>query len=145
MTSVKKKSRKNLYGTTVENLEDNSKKIMKTIGSLKLFHDQKIINQLDILYNENNVNDSSYEIMNCYRPSPYILGKYKNISGQQPKIKNSKIHISYHKSKPKKMYFGSKTTSKKKKSKGQNEIYFHQIPNNYDHKYSYLSRNKRKK
>lgn len=104
MTSFNKKSRKNLYGCIIENLETDSVKM------LELLNNQPIKPQNDEEFGETN------EMSDCHIPI-YMLNKSNNAANNYNKIKQSKVIISHHNSKPKKDYFGSKTLTAKKNSK----------------------------
>jgi len=113
MTDVQKKSRRCLYGSVVENLEKNSKKTIRTAGSLKFFQNKKIDTQLKILLEYDN--DNNIEQNRVYKSSPKKLLKRKN--KKRNHIKQSKIRILHHKSSGKKRYYSSKTQKPKKKIK----------------------------
>ncbi|XWV25664.1 putative ORFan [Tupanvirus deep ocean] len=106
-----KKSRKNLYGYITQNLEDNSQNTVNKIGSLKLFKNKKIDNQLKVIYGGNNCINDTYDIPNVCKSKSNFSQRPKENNG----IKNAKISITYHKSKPKpkKKYYGSKTNKNK--------------------------------
>lgn len=128
MTGTKEKNKKSLYGRHSENLGDESDKIIRTVESLKLFQNKKISDQVG-QFDDNDIIefDDSYEIINSYKPT--ITGRPNSINRSVPKIKNSKVSISYHKPKPVKKYFGSKTDKSKKNNnqngskKKSNEVY----------------------
>lgn len=110
MASIKKKSRKHLYGRLTENLEDNTDKI-NTIQSTKLYHDKKILNQLHIIYSDNYIFDSTSDnsiSIDVYRP----LRVYPNQKNFNKKIQNNNknYHRVHPKKKIKKIYSGSKTS-----------------------------------
>ncbi|XWV26638.1 putative orfan [Tupanvirus soda lake] len=114
-----KKSRKNLYGYITQNLEDNSQNTINKIGSLKLFKNKKVENQLKVIYGGSDGINDVYEIPNTYKSRSNLLRKSK----ENYNIKNAKVSISYHKPKPKKKYYGSKTNKKNylpKKNKKKN-------------------------
>lgn len=113
MNGAKKKSRKKLYGLVVENLEDTTKSSSKNNFAINFC--QKFINKAEKFYEEkecyiNNkcvplILEKTRPIVNCKNTK-----KEKHIL---PKIKKSKVTISYYKPYPKKKYFGSKTRKKK--------------------------------
>lgn len=116
-SNAKKKSLKNLYGCILENLEDTSKKTIKTIKSLKLFTNPKIIEQMDLAFSSEEECDN---YVNSVKSSMTHISpnKYKTPIN---KIKTAKISISYHKPKKRKMYYGSKTLRPKNRSKSQSK------------------------
>jgi hypothetical protein len=96
MTSVRKKSRKTLYGLIIENLEDKSKKTLKTIGKKDLFHKHSDITET--------IDTPNYGESKLCKPKPF---KPKHQSGI-PKIKHDKTLIPRDKPKTKQMYYSSK-------------------------------------
>lgn len=115
MTSIKKKSRKKLYGRLTENLESGTDKMI-TIQSTKFLQDdKKMKNRLKIICSEDNdiisecVNyNSEIEYFEVYSPpqKSLHLGKYNNKSSHV-KGKNNR---SFQREKLNKTYFGSKTS-----------------------------------
>ena len=134
-----KKSRKKLYGTIVENLEDKSKnKTIKMIDSLKSIQNIKIENHSPIISGDKYIKQSRENIY--FNPNHCAFGKYKNMEIKHNKI-HSKIHISYNNNteSKNKIYFGSKTKNKNKLFNKINKI----LNPNKNNKALYLSRNNR--
>lgn len=133
MISIKKKSRKNLYGLVAENLEDITKKNIATIYPVK-FDEQK-----------NKISSQEKEEPKIKKCVPLVLEKlccainqeklvYSKEKSFCPRIRKSKITISYHKYPPKKKFYGSKTGRVLSK-------YFE----SYLDKYEYYFKSKKKK
>lgn len=112
----KKKSLRKLYGWIIQNLEDTSKKTEQIIpkSTDKLYSTE----QNKYIFYGGYDDDDGIQIETIKNPGNNILYKYNN--SRRPntfkKGNKSKISISYHKPKNK-IFFGSKTTTKKYNSK----------------------------
>lgn len=120
MTNARPRSRKNLYGTITENLEDNSKEeVIKTINTLKIFQ-RPDVTQLNIIL---------------------VVGGSKEPKNKLTKIKACKVSIRRHK-RTRKKYYGSKSSSNNK-TKSKKKKYFAGFSNNKYSSYNYWFKRKK--
>jgi hypothetical protein len=104
--SKEKKSRKNLYKSTVEKINYGSKKN----ATLGFFEDKQISKKLKL---SDDINLSYEDEDMCfYRPSKYVLNRF-NKSNKKKNTNSSTMNLRQNKSCVK-IYFGSKTNKNKK-------------------------------